>query len=79
MEVGLKVNLKKCTLARTETEYLGYIVTREGIKSQPKKVEAILNIKPPSSHKQLKSLLGMVQYYRDMWPKRIHILAPLRM
>jgi hypothetical protein len=40
-------------------------------------VEAILNLKAPSSLKQLKSLLGMMQYYRDMWPKRSHILAPL--
>jgi hypothetical protein len=76
-EAGLKGNLKKCTLAKTETEYLGYIVTRDGIKPQPKKVEAILNIRSPRTLRQLKSLLGMVQYYRDMWPKRSHILAPL--
>ena len=63
--------------SKTEIKYLGYIVTRDGIKPQLKKVETILNIKVHSSIKQLKSLLGMVQYYRDMWPKRSNILAPL--
>lgn len=77
MEVGLKVNLKKCTLAKTETEYLGYIITRKGIKPQPKKVEAILNLGAPRIHKQLKIILDMVQHYRDMWPKSSHILASL--
>ena len=77
MEVGLKVNLRKCTLARTETEYFGYIITRDGIKPQPKKPEIILNLMTPSNLKQLKSLLWMVQDYRDMWLKRSPILAPL--
>ena len=34
-------------------------------------------MRTPRTLRQLKSLLGMVQYYRNMWPKRSHILAPL--
>ena len=66
MEAGLKVNLPKSHLAQTETEYLGYHISRDGIKPQHKKIQGILNLQAPKTLKRLKSLLGMVQYYRDM-------------
>lgn len=66
METGLRINLKSCTLAQAETEYLGYIVSREGTKPQPKKIGAILNLKETSNLKQLKGLLDMMQYYKDI-------------
>ena len=62
-EVGLKVNTPKSKFCAEETEYLGYILTRTGIKPQPKKVQAILAISPPKSVKEHDSFLGMVQYY----------------
>jgi hypothetical protein len=60
-----------------EINYLGYILTREGIKPQPKKVQAILVLNLPSSAKELRQFLGMVQYKRDMWAKGGEMLAPL--
>jgi hypothetical protein len=60
-----------------ETEYLGYVLSRDGIKPQPKKVQAILALTPPQNVKQLHRFLGMVQYYRDIWARRSEILAPL--
>ena len=62
-EVGLKVNAPKSKFCAEETEYLGYILTRTGIKPQPKKVQAVLAINMPKSVKDLRSFLGMVQYY----------------
>ncbi len=76
-DVGFRANIRKCFFARDSLEYLGYTVTREGIKTQPKKIEAILNIAPPTTRKQLRRFLGMVNYYRDMWQRRSHILTPL--
>jgi hypothetical protein len=60
-----------------ETEYLGCILTRDGIQPQTKKIEAILAIDPPTNVKELRQFLGMVQYYRDMWMRRSEMLAPL--
>ena len=44
---GLKVNAAKSFFCTHKIEYLGYILTREGIKPQPKKVQAILALNPP--------------------------------
>ncbi len=60
-----------------EIEYLGYVLTRDGIKPQSNKVQAILAIEPPTGVKQLRHFLGMVQYYRDLWARRSDMLAPL--
>ncbi len=56
---------------------MGYTLTREGIKPQNNKVQAILALKEPTNVEELRRFLGMVQYYRDMWRKRIKMLAPL--
>jgi hypothetical protein len=75
--VGLKVNAAKSTFCALEIEYLGYVLTRDGIKPQSHKVQAILAIKPPTGVKQLWDFSGMVQYYRDLWARRSNMLAPL--
>jgi hypothetical protein len=73
----LKINVAKLFFCVQETEYLGYILIRGGIKPQPKKVQAILTLNPPRHVKELRWFLGMVQYYRDLWVKCSEILAPL--
>ncbi len=76
-DAGLKINATKSIFCAQETEYLGYILTRDGIKPQPKKVQSILAFNPSNNVKKLQQFLGMVQYYRDMWQKRSEMLAPL--
>ncbi len=65
-DAGLKVNGSKSLFCAHEIEYLGYLLTREGIKPQPKKVQAILALNPPNNVEELRHFLGMVQYYQDM-------------
>jgi hypothetical protein len=65
----LKVNAAKSLFCALEIEYLGY--------PQPKKVQAILMLNTPNNVKELRHLLGMVQYYRDMWARCSEMLAPL--
>ena len=74
---GLKVNAEKSFFGHSELEYLGYWVTRNGIMPLPKKVDAIKNIATPKTKKQLRSFIGIINYYRDMWVRRSEILAPL--
>ena len=72
-QAGLKVNASKSTFCTDKIEYLGYWITREGVKPLENKVQAILNLDPPKNVKQTRSLLGIVQYYRDIWEKHSHI------
>eukprot|EP00804_Cyclotella_cryptica_P030446 CCRYP_008517-RA/>CCRYP_008517-RA protein AED:0.40 eAED:0.43 QI:0/0/0/1/0/0/3/0/175 len=76
-DAGLTVNARKSSFCAAETEYLGYLLSRDGIKPQPKKVQTILTLTPPQNVKQLRRFLGMVQYYRDIWARCSEILAPL--
>jgi hypothetical protein len=52
---GLKVNAAKSSFCAPEIEYLSYILTRDGIKPQSKKVQVILALNPPHIVKELRN------------------------
>ena len=60
-----------------EIPYLGYVIKREGIKPDPKKVQGIMDIGPPPTNTEARALISMVQYYRYMYTRRSRVLAPL--
>ena len=74
---NLKLNRKKCTFFQREVEYLGHIVSEKGIKTDPKKIEAIVNCPIPSSKKQVKSFTGFCSYYRRFIQGFSSITKPL--
>jgi hypothetical protein len=76
-KAGLRINANKSSFALHKIEYLGYILTREGIKPQPEKVTAIQALLYPTSVNELLRFLGMVQYYCNLWEKRSHLISPL--
>ncbi len=62
-DTGLKINAEK-TL---ETEYLGYVLTRDGIKPQVNKVQAILALTPPRNVKELAIFWGWFNIIETSW------------
>ena len=76
-KAGFSIKPKKCHWAVKSVEYLGHIITTEGMKPQSKKIDAILRLQAPRTPKQLCSFIGMVNYYRDFIHQRSHNLAPL--
>ena len=75
--VVLKVNAPKCSFGLKDIPYLGYVITREGIKPGLKKVQGIMYIVLPYTTTEVRALIGIVQYYRYMWTRRSHISDPL--
>lgn len=60
---GLRLKMEKCKFMKTSVEYLGYRVDMNGLHAIDKKVDAIRNAPKPENQQQLRSFLGMVNYY----------------
>ncbi|XP_019184278.1 PREDICTED: uncharacterized protein LOC109179169 [Ipomoea nil] len=58
LRYNLRLNLKKCAFAGQGGKFLGYMVTKRGIEPNPKKVQAIIDMQPPSTVKDLQRLTG---------------------
>ena len=60
----LKLNPAKCQILQEQFLYLGHIISKEGIRPDPKKIEAVAKMPAPTNVKQLRSFLGLCNYYR---------------
>ena len=75
--VNLALNPKKCNFAKTTINFLGHVITPEGIKPNDDKIIAVQQHPTPRSKKELQSFLGLVNYYRKYIPHAASILEPL--
>ena len=59
-EYGLKANQEKCKFLKSSLEYLGHVISAEGLHQSPKKVKAITEMPKPQDVTQLRAFLGTV-------------------
>ena len=59
---GLRAKLAKCQFKVPRVEFLGYVVGKEGVSTDPKETQAIRDWNPPKTVKQLQAFLGFINF-----------------
>ena len=73
----LQVDIKKSEFHVTQTKYLGYVLTNQGIEVDPDKVQALRDLVPPTTVTRVKSFLGFTGFYRQFVPEFSRVAKPL--
>ena len=73
----LYAKLSKCEFWLNEVSFLGNIVSKEGIRVDPKKIEVVVEWKPPRNVTKVRSFLGLAGYYRRFVKGFSMIVAPM--
>ena len=76
-ENKLFVKLEKCVFHAKEVDFLGYIVSREGIRMDPSKVAAVMDWPAPRTLTHLQAFIGFVNFYRRFIPRFSEKCLPL--
>ncbi|KAI7813566.1 hypothetical protein IRJ41_020631 [Triplophysa rosa] len=76
-EYGLRANKEKCEFFKKQISYCGHVIDKDGLHKSQDKLEAVLNAPCPQNVSQLRSYLGLVNYYHKFLPNLSTVLHPL--
>ena len=76
-EYGLYAKLEKCSFDHNHVEFLGYVVSQQGISMDPSKVQTVLNWQIPRSVRDVQCFLGFANFYRKFIKNYSNIVMPL--
>ena len=74
---NIRLKPSKCSFACSEVEYLGHVVSRDGIRPDPSKINAVKEFPIPRCTKDVRSFLGLANYYRRFIKNFAVIALPL--
>ena len=66
-EADLKLKASKCNFFKKHIQYLGHLVSGEGIEPLPEKLESLKEMTPPINPKEVRQFLGLAAYYRKLY------------
>jgi hypothetical protein len=76
-KAGLRLNKSKCFFLRSCIEYLGHVIDGDGLHPTDEKIAALKEAPPPTNLTELRSFLGIVNYYAKFLPNLATMLTPL--
>lgn len=76
-EYNLAINVAKCEFGKSELTFIGHSVSPDGISPLPDRVEAVRNFQRPTTVKELKSFLAVINFYRRFIPNAVVAQTPL--
>lgn len=74
---NFKIQLDKSEFLHKEVNYLGHLITKEGVKPNPDKIQAVKNFPIPKTPRDIKSFLGLAGYYRRFIKDFAKIAKPM--
>ena len=74
---GLKLKPTKCDLFKQQINYLGHVVSKEGVSTDPDKITAVTEWPKPTTVTEVRSFPGFVSYYRRFIPNFSKVAKPL--
>lgn len=75
-DAGIRFNPEKCIIQ--EVPFFGHIISAQGLKPDPGKIEAITRLEIPYTRGKLETFLGLVNYMAKFAPNLAEVMAPLR-
>ena len=79
VEAKLKLKPSKCRFIRNQVEYLGHVITPEGLKTSPKLLEAVKKFPVPRNLREVRQYLGLCSYYRRFISQFAAVARPLHL
>ena len=76
-DCGLKLSVGKCAFAQSQVSFLGHLISAEGVRPDPDKIEKVKDWSAPRNPKELRSFLGFAGYYRKFVENYSGIARPL--
>ena len=75
---GLMLHPDKCDFAKTETKFLGHVISGNFIKADPQKTIKVINYPRPTSVKETRSFYGLCNWFRRHCPRFSEIMTPIQ-
>ena len=74
----ITLNFEKCKLRQKQVEFLGFIISKEGVAVNPDRVKALRDLPSPAGLKDLQAMLGLFGFYSRFVPSYSTLMEPLR-